>query len=335
MSDPLPEPAVAVAPAPVPPAETRSDSPVRAGFKRMARDPLAMAGAIFMVLLALLCVFGPVASPYSPSQQDLDHARRPPSKDHWMGTDSLGRDVATRVLVGGRVSLLVGIVATAVAVTIGVFYGLLAGLAAGRVDAAMMRVVDILYAFPFMNFVILLTAVLGKHPALKAWDDRIHAALAKVSWLGKASDDIGFNVSFLVLFGAIGAVEWLTMSRVVRGQVLALKNQEFVAAARSYGAGMGRILYRHLLPNVMGVVVVYASLTVPGVMLLEGTLSFLGLGIQPPAASWGVLISDGAQQLDTAWWLLIFPGIFFSLTLLALNFLGDGLRDVFDPKSVR
>ncbi len=325
MSDPLPEPVV-VAP---------SESPWRAGFLRLRRDPLAMAGAIFLVLLTLLCVFGPSASPYTPSQQNLDNARRAPSKEHWMGTDSLGRDVATRVLVGGRVSLLVGVVATGVAVTIGVLYGLLAGLVAGRTDAFMMRVVDILYAFPFMNFVILLTAVLGKHPRLKEFDDNMRTALSKIPLLGKMSDDIGFNASFLVLFGAIGAVEWLTMSRVVRGQVLSLKNQEFVTAARSYGAGTGRILFQHLLPNVMGVVVVYASLTVPGVMLLEGTLSFLGLGIQPPAASWGVLISDGSQQIDTAWWLLIFPGAFFSATLLALNFLGDGLRDVFDPKSVR
>jgi len=325
MSDPLPEPVV-VAP---------SDSPLRAGLKRLTQDPLAITGLVFLVLLTLLCVFGPAFSHYSPSQQNLDNARRAPSKEHWMGTDSLGRDVATRVLVGGRVSLLVGVVATGVAVTIGVLYGLVAGLVAGRTDAFMMRVVDILYAFPFMNFVILLTAVLSKHPALKALDDNMRAGLSKIPWLGKVSDDIGFNASFLVLFGAIGAVEWLTMSRVVRGQVLSLKNQEFVTAARSYGAGTGRILFQHLLPNVMGVVVVYASLTVPGVMLLEGTLSFLGLGIQPPAASWGVLISDGSQQIDTAWWLLIFPGAFFSATLLALNFLGDGLRDVFDPKSVR
>lgn len=316
-------------------AEEQSPSPWRAGWRRLTHDSLAMSGLVFLMLLTLICLFGPMASKYTQSGQNLDIARQPPSKEHWMGTDSLGRDVATRVLVGGRVSLLVGIVATGVAVVIGVIYGMVAGLAGGRTDAAMMRVVDILYAFPFMNFVILLTAVLGKHPTLMALDENMRTSFAKIPWLGKMTDDIGFNVSFLVLFAAIGAVEWLTMSRVVRGQVLSLKNQEFITAARSYGAGTGRILFSHLLPNVMGPVIVYASLTVPGVMLLEGTLSFLGLGIQPPAASWGVLISDGAQQIDTAWWLLIFPGIFFSLTLLALNFLGDGLRDVFDPKSVR
>ena len=313
----------------------KSESPWRAALRRLTRDPLAVAGFLFLVLLILLCVFGPILSHYSQSAQELGNNLRGPSAAHWMGTDALGRDVATRVLVGGRVSLMVGFVATGVAVVIGVLYGLIAGLAGGRIDAFMMRVVDILYAFPFMNFVILLNAVLSKHPKLIALDENMRASFAKIPWLGRAADDIGFNVSFLVLFAAIGAVEWLTMSRVVRGQVLSLKNQEFVTAARGYGAGMSRILFRHLLPNVMGVVIVYGSLTVPGVMLLEAALSFLGLGIQPPAASWGVLISDGAQQIDTATWLLVFPGALFSLTLLALNFLGDGLRDVFDPKSVR
>jgi oligopeptide transport system permease protein len=318
-------------PAPV----TVSEAPWRAALRRLSQDPLAVGGFIFLVLLALFCVFGPMLSPYSQSAQELANHNRPTSAAHWMGTDALGRDVATRVMMGGRVSLLVGIVATAVASVIGVLYGLIAGLAGGRTDAFMMRVVDILYAFPFMNFIILITALLSKHPALVALDNSMRETFAKIPWLGKATDDIGFNVSFLVIFVAIGAVEWLTMSRVVRGQVLALKNQEFVTAARSYGAGRGTILFRHLLPNVMGTVIVYGSLTVPGVMLLEAALSFLGLGIQPPAASWGVLISDGAQQIDTATWLLVFPGTFFFLTLLALNFLGDGLRDVFDPKSVK
>jgi len=325
----------ATASTPVPIVIEKSAAPWLAGLRRLSHDPLAVAGFVFLVLLVLACVGGPLLSHYSQSAQELENYLRPPSASHWMGTDALGRDVATRVLVGGRVSLLVGLVATAVAAVIGVLYGLIAGLSGGRLDAFMMRVVDILYAFPFMNFIILITAVLSKHPALVKLDDDMRHAFAKIPWLGKATDDIGFNVSFLVIFAAIGAVEWLTMSRVVRGQVLALKNQEFVTAARSYGAGMGRILFRHLLPNVMGQVIVYGSLTVPGVMLLEAALSFLGLGIQPPAASWGVLIFDGSQQIDTAPWLLVFPGLLFSLTLLALNFLGDGLRDVFDPKSVK
>jgi oligopeptide transport system permease protein len=207
----------------------------------------------------------------------------------------------TRILHGGRVSLAVGLLATLVAACIGVTYGLISGLAGGRVDALMMRVVDILYAFPFINFVILLMVVIGRQ--------------------------------FWLIFVAIGAVEWLTMARVVRGQVLALKNLEFVTAAKASGAGFWHIVRKHLLPNVIGPVIIYASLTVPGVMLLEATLSFLGLGIQPPNASWGVLLGDGSQVMQTYPWLLLYPGLFFSSTLLALNILGDGLRDAFDPKS--
>lgn len=280
-----------------------SESPWRASLRRLCRNVLAMGGAIFLVLLAFVCVAGPWMSPYKESDQNLKLKAAPPSLSHWMGTDPLGRDITTRVFMGGRMSLLVGLVATVVAATIGVGYGLVSGMIGGRVDAALMRVVDILYAFPFITFVIILTAVLGSH-----------------LWL---------------LFAAIGAVEWLTMARVVRGQVLSLRKQEFVLAARSYGVRGAGILWHHLLPNVLGQVIVYASLTVPGVMLLEATLSFLGLGVQPPASSWGTLISDGAHDMETAPWLLIFPGAFFSATLLALNFLGDGLRDAFDPKSGR
>ncbi|MFZ4765098.1 MAG: ABC transporter permease [Roseimicrobium sp.] len=314
---------------------THSESPWRAAMRRLCANPLTVGGLVFLALLALLCVFGPVFSPYKQSEQDLALQAAAPSAAHWMGTDALGRDVATRVLYGGRVSLLVGFVATGVAVLIGVAYGLIAGLAGGRTDAAMMRLVDILYAFPFMVFVIILTAVLGKHPALLAMEEQLRALLALVPLLKSAADDVGFNASFMLLFAAIGAVEWLTMARVVRGQVLSLKKQEFITAARAYGARSGRILLRHLLPNVLGPVIIYASLTVPGVMLLEATLSFLGLGIQPPASSWGILILNGSQQMETAPWLLLFPGAFFSATLLALNFIGDGLRDALDPKGAR
>jgi len=256
---------------------------------------------VFLVVLVLACSFAHWLSPFDPNGQDLELKASSISASHWMGTDPLGRDIATRILHGGRVSLLVGALATGVAVLIGVTYGLLAGLAGSRTDAAMMRIVDILYAFPFMTFVIILTVVFGRQ--------------------------------FWLLFLAIGAVEWLTMARVVRGQVLALKNQEFVTAARAYGARGWHVLFRHMLPNVVGPVIVYASLTVPGVMLLEATLSFLGLGIQPPDASWGVLIRDGADNMETSPWMLFFPGLFFSATLLALNIIGDGLRDALDPKS--
>ena len=278
-----------------------SPSPWRAAWRRLTSSRVTVAAMTFFVVLVLACCLAHWLSPHDPNGQDLELKASTISAAHWMGTDPLGRDIATRILHGGRVSLLVGALATGVAVLIGVTYGLLAGLAGSRTDAAMMRIVDILYAFPFMTFVIILTVVFGRQ--------------------------------FWLLFLAIGAVEWLTMARVVRGQVLSLKNQEFVTAARAYGARNWHVLFRHMLPNVAGPVIVYASLTVPGVMLLEATLSFLGLGIQPPDASWGVLIRDGADNMETSPWMLFFPGLFFSSTLLALNVIGDGLRDALDPKS--
>ena len=274
---------------------------------------------LFLVFLVLLCGCGPWLSPYTEASQDLKLGASAPSWSHWLGTDSLGRDLFTRLLYGGRMSLLVGMVATLVAMVIGVGYGLLSGLSHPRVDSAMMRFVDILYAFPFMTFVILLKVTFGGH-TLDAFFEK---------WIGRQVDS-----DLVLLFAAIGAVEWLTMARVVRGQVLALKNQEFITAARAYGASFGQILFRHLLPNVAGSIVIYASLTVPGVMLLEATLSFLGLGVQPPFASWGVLIGEGAGAIQSHPWLLLGPALFFCSTLLALNTLGDALRDALDPKSV-
>lgn len=281
----------------------KSPGPWKAAWIRLQRQRTAMWALGFLALVVALCVGGPWLSPYTESQQNLDHVKEMPSWSHWMGTDQLGRDVATRILFGGRVSLLVGVVATAVAMVIGVVYGLISGFFGGRLDSAMMRLIDILYGFPFMAFIILISAVFGRN--------------------------------FILLFVAIGAVEWLTTARVVRAQVLGLKHQEFILASRVCGAGSGHILLRHLLPNVMGQVVIYASLTVPGVMLLEGVLSFLGLGVQPPSSSWGVLIQEGASNMETAPWLLFFPGVFFVMTLLALNTLGDGLRDALDPKTNR
>ena len=277
-------------------------SPMRAAWQRLMRNRMNAWALGFLAALVVLSAIGPTLSPYDQSQQNLELKATNPSMAHWLGTDSLGRDMLTRILFGGRVSLEVGLLATVVAAIIGVFYGLVSGLAGGRTDAAMMRIVDILYAFPFINFVILLMAIVGRE--------------------------------FWLIFVAIGAVEWLTMARVVRGQVLALKNLEFIVAARACGAGFWHIVWRHLLPNVMGPIIIYASLTVPGVMLLEAALSFLGLGIQPPDASWGVLIQEGAKSVESYPWLLLYPGIFFSTTLLALNLLGDGLRDAFDPKSM-
>ena len=309
------------------------ESPWRLAFRRLLHNVLAVGGFFFLIVLGSICVFGPLLSPYKQSDQDLQKQASSPSAEHWMGTDPLGRDVATRVMYGGRVSLLVGIVATAVAAVIWVSYGLIAGLVGGRLDAFMMRIVDILYAFPFIVFVILLNAVLGKNKAVEDFTASVLDFLGHIPGLKGALEDIGFNASFIILFAAIGAVEWLTMARVVRGQTLALRKQEFITAARAFGARSWSILGRHLLPNVIGPVIIYASLTVPGVMLLEATLSFLGLGIQPPAASWGVLINNGSEQIEVAPWLIFFPGGIFAATLLALNFLGDGLRDALDPRS--
>lgn len=275
---------------------------MRAAWRRLMRNRLNAWALGFLAVLVLMCGVGPEISPYDQSLQNLELKATNPSMAHWLGTDPLGRDMLTRILHGGRVSLEVGLLATGVAAIIGVLYGMISGLAGGRTDAAMMRIVDILYAFPFINFVILLMAIVGRE--------------------------------FWLIFVAIGAVEWLTMARVVRGQVLALKNLEFIVAARASGAGFWHIVWQHLLPNVTGPVIIYASLTVPGVMLLEAALSFLGLGIQPPDASWGVLIREGATSMESYPWLLLYPGIFFSVTLLALNLLGDGLRDAFDPKSM-
>ena len=279
-------------------------SPWKLAWLRLTSRWLTVIAMVSLVLLIIACWIGPSLSPWQESMQDLKLGAQPPSAQHWLGTDSLGRDVATRLLYGGRVSLLVGALATAVAIVIGVSYGLLAGMLGGRMDAVMMRVVDILYAFPFMTFVIILTVVFGR--------------------------------SFFLLFAAIGAVEWLTMARIVRGQVLVLREMTFVTAARAMGQSPVGVLRRHLLPNLSTIILTYLTLTIPAVILDESFLSFLGLGIEDPAASWGSLLKDGAQvinPLESKWWLLVFPALLMSASLLALNFLGDGLRDAFDPKS--
>ena len=269
-------------------------------WHRLRRNRLALAGGIFLVALSLLCAFGPVFSQAYQSQ-DLELGATPPSAGHWLGTDTLGRDLFARTLYGGRISLTVGLVATFVALTIGVTYGAISGFAGGKVDAVMMRIVDILYALPFAIFVILLMVFFGRN--------------------------------IFLLFFAIGAVEWLTMARIVRGQVLSIKRMEFIEAARALGLSRRRIIFRHVVPNVLGPVIVYTTLTIPAVMLLEAFLSFLGLGVQAPMSSWGVLIEDGAEKMEEFWWLLVFPGTLFSLTLFSLNFLGDGLRDALDVRA--
>jgi oligopeptide transport system permease protein len=278
------------------------ESPMAGAWRRLKRNRPAIAGGGIVALLALLCAVGPVFAP-SYEDQNLDLGAVPPCAAHWLGTDTLGRDLLARVLYGGRISLMVGLVATGVALLIGVGYGAVAGYVGGKLDSAMMRIVDIIYALPFTIFVILLTVFFGRN--------------------------------IVLLFVAIGAVEWLTMARIVRGQVLSIKRMEYIEAARSLGLGRRRIIFRHILPNVLGPIIVYATLTIPAVMLLEAFLSFLGLGVQPPMSSWGSLIKEGADKMEEFWWLLVFPGGIFSLTLLSLNFLGDGLRDALDVRSSR
>lgn len=273
---------------------------VRMFRKKFFNNRRAVAGGLFVLVVALIALVGPLFSPYAYDAIDWDALNQAPSAAHWCGTDELGRDLCTRLLYGARISLAIGVLATLVSAVIGVLWGAIAGFAGGRVDSAMMRTVDVLYSMPFMFFVILLMTILGRNI---------------------------YN-----LFIALGVVQWLTMSRIVRGQMLSLKHREFVEAARAMGLNWWVILYRHLLPNLMGPVAVYCTLMIPAVMLEEAFLSFLGLGVQAPQASWGSLINDGAKTMDLYPWNIVFPGAALSLTLLALNFLGDGLRDVFDPK---
>jgi oligopeptide transport system permease protein len=270
-------------------------------IRRLFKNKAAVAGAVVLVVLIVLAAFAPWIAPYPYAYQNLDLGASPPSSAHLLGTDVLGRDLLSRILYGARISLLVGFIATTVALIIGVSWGIIAGYAGGKIDSAMMRIVDILYGLPFIIFIILLMVIFGRN-----------------LWL---------------LFLAIGAVEWLTMARIVRAQVLSLKNQEFVLAAQAMGVSNFAMFKRHLLPNILGPVAVYATLTIPQVMLLESFLSFLGLGIQPPMSSWGTLIKDGVESMEEYSWLLIYPGLTFTITLFALNFFGDGLRDALDPKT--
>lgn len=289
-----------------------SHSPWAEGWRRLKQNKLAVIGLCVVAFMVCACYLGPLFLSYDYQTQKLDLGASGPSWDHWLGTDTLGRDQLARILYGGRVSLGVGLMATAVSLLIGVVYGAISGFLGGRVDSVMMRFVDILFALPFIVFVILLMVLTEE--------------------LGK---QLGFGPSWnlIVMFCAIGAVEWLTMARIVRGQVMAIRRLEYVEAAASLGLTNWQIIRRHILPNALGPIIVYATLTVPAVMLLEAMLSFLGLGIQAPMSSWGLLISEGRNYMAIHPWLLIFPALFFSITLLSLNFLGDGLRDALDVKA--
>ena len=275
-------------------------------WSRLINNKAAMIGLVILTIIIILAAAAPWIAPYSYEAQDLQMGPVSPNGAHWFGTDIFGRDLFTRVLYGGRISLMVGFVATFVSLAVGVLWGTVAGFAGGRVDSIMMRIVDILYSIPFILLVILLMVVVNTRDN---------------------------SVNLMLLFFSIGAVEWLTMARIVRGQVINIRKQEFIEACYSMGLSKKKIIFRHLIPNVLGPIIVYATLTVPTVMLIEAFLSFLGLGVQPPMSSWGLLISGGVENMEEYPWLLIYPGITFSLTLFSLNFLGDGLRDALDPKA--
>lgn len=287
---------------------------------RLQKNKLAMVSLVMFILIAILCFLGPVFMATDPNATHLANRSQAPNTHYWLGSEHLGRDIFARILYGGQVSLMVGLIATFVSITIGVTYGAISGYVGGRVDAVMMRVVDVGYALPFMIIVIILTTLFGD-------------ALSDVVFLQHFRQYKFLDPNLMLLFLAIGAVEWLTMARIVRGQVLSLKKQEFVEAAVSLGLSHRRIIFRHLIPNVLGPVIVYTTLTVPAVMRLEAILSFLGLGVKPPNSSWGSLIKEGADRMYSDPWLLVFPALFFSITLFCLNFLGDGLRDALDPKT--
>ena len=277
-------------------------SPWEDAWHRLLKNRAAVYSAVIMAIMIVLVIFGPMLISWESDFTDWDFTSAPPSlaSGHWFGTDAVGRDILVRTLEGGRISLMVGLVATIVSLVIGVGYGATAGYFGGPADRIMMRVVDIIYALPFMFFVILLMVVFGRH--------------------------------IFLIFVAIGAVNWLDMARIVRGQTLSLKNAEFIEAARACGVGDWAIIRRHIIPNLLGVVIVYVTLTIPQVILIESFLSFLGLGVQEPMSSWGALVSDGAQDMESAPWTLIVPSIFLAVTLYCFNYIGDGLRDALDPK---
>jgi peptide/nickel transport system permease protein/oligopeptide transport system permease protein len=307
-------------------------SPNQKAWRRFLRNRAAMISLGYLIALGLFLIAWPIFSDYRP--ETLSDAQfQPPGGQHWCGTDVHGRDLLTRMVHGARISLLVGAVGALVSLVIGVTWGAIAGYVGGRLDELMMRAVDILYALPSIVFVIVLITTL--EGLFKAWLEGLtEVFLGKKGGTAEARD-ISSAARVLFLFAGLGAVSWLTMARIVRGQVLSLRHRAFVDASRSLGASHRRILVRHILPNVYGVIIVYVTLTVPSVILYESFLSYLGLGIQPPMASWGSLLAEGAQQLNPIriyWWLLVFPAVMLVSTLLALNFLGDGLRDAWDPR---
>ncbi len=285
-----------------PMAEIEGRSLWQDALRRLLRNKAAVVSIVVLTIIALMALLAPWLSPHPYDEIYWDRIQAPPdfSNAHWFGTDGNGRDLFVRTLYGARVSLMVGILATGVSLLIGVTYGAVAGYFGGRIDNVMMRFVDIMYSLPFMFFVILLMVIFGRN--------------------------------IFLIFIALGAVEWLTMARIVRGQTLSVKGKEFIEAAHAGGVSNLVIIFRHIIPNVLGPVIVYVTLTVPQVILTESFISFLGLGVQEPLTSWGVLISEGAKQMESYPWMLAFPAAFLATTLFCFNFIGDGLRDALDPK---
>ncbi len=277
-------------------------SPFQQSMIRLYQNKATMVSFLMLTAITVLCIFGPYFIQWSYDDVDWNNMGTAPSIEtaHLLGTDANGRDLFARIMQGGRISLMVGLIATAVSLIIGVTYGAISGFVGGKVDSLMMRFVDILYALPFMFFVILLTVYFGR--------------------------------SLWLIFIAIGAVEWLTMARIVRGQTMSIKQRSFIEAAQLNGANILDIVVRHIIPNTLGPVIIYATLMVPQVILFESFLSFLGLGVQEPMTSWGVLIAEGAKEMESSPWMLIYPALFLSITLFCLNFIGDGFRDALDPK---
>lgn len=269
-------------------------------WRRLKQNRMAMASGVILLLIVILCILTPWIAPYGFDTIHLRDANVAPCAKYWFGTDTLGRDVLTRIMWGGRISLMVGVVATLVSLIIGVTYGAASGYLGGLADNVMMRIVDILYGLPFMFFVIILMVIAGRN--------------------------------IVNLFIALGCVQWLTMSRITRGQTLSIRGKEYVMAARASGAGTAAIIFRHIIPNLLGPVIVYATLTIPAVMLEESFLSFLGLGVQAPHTSWGSMASEGINTIDLYPWQILAPGVALAVTLFALNFLGEGLRDALDPQ---
>lgn len=307
---------------------TQGNSLWKDAWLRLSRNRAAMASLSFLILMVMACFVLPLFPCIAnPNATDLNNIAGPCCWEHPFGTDQLGRDLLARVLYGGRISLLVGLVATVVALIIGLVYGLISGYVGGRTDALMMRTVDVLFALPFIVLVIVFSL------SIEEPSRQLTASIVELTgWRREAVAPI---LGLVPLFIAIGALGWLTLARIVRTQTLEIKSQEYIMAAQSLGLGHMNILFRHIAPNLLGTVVVYTTLAVPGIMLTESTLSFIGLGVKAPNSSWGTLIKEGADRMEVTPELLIFPSVFFCLTLLALNFLGDGLRDAIDPKSAK